>query len=77
MVMPSIAVTERNQKCFLTIVKVRIVSFNANGANTIQAIVQRQKARPTGGICPLTPLAITMFTDHKKVAIKANKTPFV
>ena len=49
----------------------------ANGAKTMQATVQRQKANPTGGMCPLMPLAITIFTDHSKVANKANKTPLV
>ena len=75
--MPSNAVSTRYQICFFTILKSSIVLLNANGAKTIQAIVQRQKASPMGGMCPFIPLAITIFTDQSKVANKANNAPLV
>ena len=67
----STAVSVRYQMYFFTILKLLIVLFIANGVKTIQAIIHRQKANPIGGM----PLAITIFTDQRKVANRANKTP--
>lgn len=77
MVMPNKAVSANYLMCFLTVEMVSIVVFKANGAKTIQATAQRQNAKPIGGICPLIPLAITIFPDQSKVASKANITPFI
>ena len=49
-VMPNTAVSVRYRMCFFTILKLLIVLFIANGAKTIHATVQRQKANPTGGM---------------------------
>jgi hypothetical protein len=50
-------------------------TFKANGANTMQATVQRQKPNQQEE-CGL-PLATTIFPDQSKVANKANRIPLV
>jgi hypothetical protein len=48
-------------------------TFKANGANTIQATVQRQKKPNQQRNVAFIPLATTIFPDQSKVANKANR----
>ena len=75
--MPITAVSTRYVKWLRIILILFMVLFTANGANTMQATVHRQKAKPTGGMWPFIPLAMTIFPDQRKVATKANRIPLV
>jgi len=47
----------------------------AKGAKTSTAVIQRKKARLTGGMQSLNPLATMKFPDQMAVAPRANKYP--
>ncbi len=70
--MPSNDVIEKYAQCFLIIGHSCIRFLRAKGVKTIMATNHLKKARVTGGMLSLKPLATMKFPDHRAVAPNAK-----